>query len=164
MSTPDPTVAPAFTAAPAPAFTLTPEQAFNLLVEQQELLRQRDAQLLALQQQQDQTKSEVIKAELEQNDLFTKRARPMVVYAGLVFIFLNYVLFPAIALLHSNQAIAPLELPEDFWWAWGGIVATWSIGRSFEKTGASNRVTRMITGSKVSAAASVIGSNDGAVG
>jgi hypothetical protein len=162
MSTPDPTVAPAFTA--APASTLTSEQAFNLLVEQQEVLRQREAQLLALQQQQDQTKNEVIKAELDQNDLFTKRARPMVVYAGLVFIFLNYVLFPAIALLHSGKQIKPLALPEDFWWAWGGIVATWSIGRSFEKTGASNRVTRLITGSKVSAAASVLGSNDGAVG
>lgn len=161
MSTPDPTVAPAFTAAPAP--TLTPEQAFNLLVEQQQLLRQREAELHALQQQQDQTKSEVIKAELEQNDLFTKRARPMVVYAGLVFIFLNYVLFPAIAHL-ANREPPTLTLPEDFWWAWGGIVATWSIGRSFEKTSSSNRVTRMITGSKVSAAASVLGSSDGAVG
>jgi hypothetical protein len=158
MSTPDPTVAPASTAAPAH----TPEHMFNSLIEQQEMLRRREAEL---QQQQDQAKNEVIKAELEQNDLFTRRARPMVVYAGLVFIFLNYVLFPAIALLHSGKTIKPLALPEDFWWAWGGIVATWSIGRSFEKTaGASSRVTRMITGSKVSAATSVVGANDGAVG
>jgi hypothetical protein len=162
MSTPDPMV--------AAASPLTPEQTFNLLVESQEQLRQREAELLALQQQQDQTKTDVIKAELQQGDNFTKRARPMVVYAGLLFIFLNYVFIPTLCHL-AGQPLGNggvLELPSDFWLAWGGIVATWSIGRSFEKTGASNRVTQLITASKAPAPAPArspaAGSNDGAVG
>ena len=39
-------------------------------------------------------------------------------------------------------------LPEEFWVAWGGIVATWAIGRSFEKTQSSNHFSRFVTGNR----------------
>lgn len=149
---------------------LTPEQTFSLLVESQELLRQREAELAALRDRQDQTKKDVLTAELQQGDAFTKRARPMVVYAGLIFIFLNYVLVPAILYAAGKTPEKEfLPLPTEFWVAWGGIVATWSIGRSFEKTGASNRITRLITGSAAPTAPSPAsapspGGGDGAVG
>ena len=42
----------------------------------------------------------------------------------------------------------PFPLPEEFWMAWGGIVATWAVGRSFEKSSSSNRMSRAATGSK----------------
>ena len=153
-------------AALAPGSKLTSEQTFDLLVAAQEQLREREAELSSFQQAQDQTKRDVINAELTQDDLFTKRARPMVVYAGLLFIFLNYVLVPAISSLSGNPLKKGLELPTDFWWAWASIVTTWSIGRSFEKTGASNRITRMITGSPQGPLppSRAPGANDGAVG
>jgi hypothetical protein len=90
-----------------------------------------------------QAKERVIVAELQQGDNYTKRARPTVVYAGLGFIFFNYVIAP---LFLPEQAA--LQLPVEFWAAWGGIVGTWSIGRSFEKKGVVNKTTSVVTGSK----------------
>lgn len=88
-----------------------------------------------------QAKERVLVAELNQGDNYTKRARPTVVYGGLAFIFFNYVIAPL--LLPEQKS---LELPMEFWMAWGGIVSTWSIGRSFEKAGVANKATAMATG------------------
>lgn len=89
----------------------------------------------------------IIVAEMQQGDRFTKRARPMVVYSGLLFIFLVHVAFPIFA--HFTGGTVPeISLPEEFWWAWTGVVAVWMTGRSMEKVGADNKVTRLITGSK----------------
>lgn len=92
----------------------------------------------------DQAKSNILVEELKQKDKFTKRARPTVVYGGLFMIFLNYVLFPMIGrsvgffqdttqLEQIMPLIQPLELPGEFWAAWGGVVSTWVLGRSAEK-------------------------------
>jgi len=93
-----------------------------------------------------QAKERILVAELTQGDSYTKRARPTVVYAGLAFIFINYCLVPIIGKLFAVD-IPELSLPKAFWAGWSGIVATWSVGRSFEKRGASNRFVRAITGS-----------------
>lgn len=155
----------ATTESPNTSTRLTPEQTFDLLIATQERLRAREAELELLQEKQDQAKKETMVAELAQGDSFTKRARPMVVYAGLVFIFLDYVLIPAICHI-ANKPLEGgfLKLPPDFWWAWTGIVATWSIGRSFEKAGVSNRVTRFITGERAPAPTIAPAAADGAVG
>jgi len=87
-------------------------------------------------------KERVLVAELQQGDSFTKRARPTVVYAGLAFILFNYVIAPLF--LPDQQALA---LPTEFWAGWTGIVATWSIGRSFEKRGAASKLVSKVTGS-----------------
>ena len=94
-----------------------------------------------------QAKERIIIAELTSGDSYTKRARPTIVYAGLLFIFINYVLFPIMT--HYTGTLSPaLELPSEFWVAWGGICATYSIGRSLEKRGSSNKAVRAATGSK----------------
>lgn len=68
---------------------------------------------------------------------YTKRARPTVVYAGLVFIGLIHVLLPAVAwtLASAGCAVQPfnLTLPSEFWWAWSGVCGVYAIGRSWEK-------------------------------
>ena len=87
------------------------------------------------------SKQKIILAELNQGDNFTKRARPTVVYMGLVMILFNYCIAPLI----SEQ---PFELPAEFWIAWGGIVSTWTVGRSFEKAGKGNKASNLVTGSK----------------
>lgn len=103
-------------------------------------------------------KERVLVAELEQGDRFTKRARPSVVYVGLAFIGVNYVLFPCLAWILALIAgiwnvqlpeLPSLALPGHFWAAWGGVCGTYAIGRSVEKAkigGILGRVARVITG------------------
>jgi len=107
--------------------------------------------------QRDQAKRDVMVAEMGQEDKFTKRARPSVVYMGLVFIGLVHVVFPMgfyfSGLFKASMPTLPaLCLPQEFWWAWTGICSVWVIGRSAEKTttakGAAGKVLSMITGSK----------------
>ena len=130
-------------------------------LELEALLQQREAQVQDTVRAEMDARQKVLVAELQQDDGYTKRARPSVVYAGLAFIFINYVLIPGVQYLtghatahcQQNGQVANcsvdggVSLPQEFWWAWAGVVGTWSIGRSFEKVGVSNRVTRAITGS-----------------
>jgi len=88
---------------------------------------------------------EIIVAEMNQGDSYTKRARPTLVYAGLLFIFLVHVGFP-ISAFYSGEATPALTLPEEFWWAWGSVVGIWSLGRTFERKGIGGRVTEAIAG------------------
>lgn len=90
-------------------------------------------------------KAAVMQAEMQSGDSYTKRARPTVVYFGLVAIGLNYVVGPWLAYL---VGVTPptIELPEQFWMTWGGVCAVWFIGRSAERRGAQNQVIKMITG------------------
>jgi len=120
------------------------KQQFKLQMEA--LVQKRDSEIEQTTRIELQAKERVLVAELQQGDKFTKRARPMVVYAGLVFIGINYVVVPIVGLL-NGVPVDPIELPTEFWAGWSGIVATWSIGRSFEKRGTQNRVTSAITGS-----------------
>jgi hypothetical protein len=101
----------------------------------------------------DEHKQDIIVSELNQKDAYTKRARPSVVYMGLLFIFLVHVLFPiafyfAGLFKQTPPELPQLSLPTEFWWAWSGICTTWVLGRSAEKRGASGKLLSMITGSK----------------
>ncbi len=97
-------------------------------------------------------KAQVMVAELQQEDLYSKRARPSIIYAGLVFVGINYVLAPLLARLSAflrsfgqltaeqaaalAQASAPLaDLPEGFWWAWAGVAGVYVLTRSADKAG-----------------------------
>ena len=81
----------------------------------------------------------VIQSEMQSGDAYTKRARPTLVYFGMVMIFVNYLVVP----MFGNEAF---ELPLEFWAAWGGTVAIWSVGRSAERIGKGGKVTSAITG------------------
>ena len=130
-------------------FTLTGEEKQKFKLDLEALLQKRDSEVEETIRTQLQAKERILVAELQQGDSYTKRARPTVVYAGLGFIFFNYCLVPVISKI-SGGGIQPLALPPEFWYGWSGIVATWSVGRSMEKRGASNRFSRMVTGSTAS--------------
>ncbi len=89
----------------------------------------------------------VMVAEMSQGDLYTKRARPTIVYAGLAFIFLVHVAFPIITYI-SGKPLPELKLPEEFWWSYTGVCGVWILGRSMEKNGSTNKMISMITGGK----------------
>ncbi len=93
------------------------------------------------------SQKEIIIAEMGQGDNFTKRARPSIVYAGLLFIFINHVL-PAIVTYAGGKQTPVVDLPANFWNAWELVVSVWAVGRTAERLGATNKVTKLITGKK----------------
>jgi hypothetical protein len=127
-------------------FNLSDEEKQQFKLEMEALMQKRDSEVEQTLRTELQTRERILVAELQQGDSYTKRARPTVVYAGLGFIFFNYVLVPSIAALLAST-IEPFKLPTEFWLGWSGIVATWSVGRTFEKRGAQGSLTRAITGS-----------------
>ena len=127
-------------------FRIGPAEKESFKLQLESLLQKRDAEIENTYRAEIEAKSDIIKAELAQGDNYTKRARPSVVYLGLVFIFLVHVFLPIVSYL-SGKAVPDITLPEEFWWAWGSVVSVYGIGRSFEKTGVRNRLTGIITGS-----------------
>jgi hypothetical protein len=92
-------------------------------------------------------KERIMVAELQQGDNYTKRARPTVVYFGMLVIFLNYVVAPIVGTFMGKE-LEEFILPTEFWVAWGGIVATWSIGRTFERRGVQSKTLSVVTGNQ----------------
>jgi hypothetical protein len=131
----------------ADRFIQTDDEKSAFKVQVETLLQKRDSEIEQTLRQTLQSKEKILVAELSQGDNYTKRARPTVVYAGLVFIGINYVVFPLIGRMANVVDVSPLaDLPPDFWYAWGGICSAWCVGRSFEKRGIQNPATRSITG------------------
>lgn len=104
----------------------------------QEVLEKRETSLIESQKS-------IIVAEMQQGDSYTKRARPTLVYSGLVFIFLVHVAFP-IAAFFTSKPMPNITLPTEFWWAWSGVCGIWVMGRSAEKRGVAGKLTSLITG------------------
>ena len=136
----------------ADKFITTDDERNEFKLEIEALLQRRDSEIEQTIRAELSAKERMLIAELKQGDSYTKRARPTVVYVGLAFIGLNYILMPLIgrlAGLFSDAAIdtSPLaDLPMEFWAAWGGICATWSIGRTAEKRGSRHPAVEKITG------------------
>ncbi|MEK9148799.1 MAG: 3TM-type holin [Candidatus Desantisbacteria bacterium] len=133
----------------ADKFHLSGEEKQQFKLELEALLQKRDSEVEETLRAELGAKERILVAELSQGDNYTKRARPTVVYSGLFFIFFNYCFVPLLA-RWQGVSFEPLALPPEFWYGWSGIVMTWSVGRSFEKSGTSNRLTRTITGSSPS--------------
>lgn len=128
-----------------PAATDQEKMAAQLQVQQ--MLEARETAVLDAQ-------TAIVTAEMAQGDNYTKRARPSIVYFGLVAIGLVHVALPILAWLALLKTGKPLSdmptisLPSEFWTTWGGVCGVWIIGRSWERTGAANKIVGMITGSK----------------
>jgi hypothetical protein len=150
-------------------FHLSGEEKQQFKLELQQVLMARESEIEQTIRTNLEAKERILVAELQQGDSYTKRARPTVVYFGLLMIALNYFLLPAVVMISGNsdklencdtktrddsvvekscERETLFPLPQEFWVAWGGIVATWAVGRSFEKSSASNSLSRAITGSR----------------
>ncbi|MBF0398573.1 MAG: holin family protein [Desulfobacterales bacterium] len=120
---------------------MSAEEKAKVEFELQGLLQKHEAELLEAQK-------EIMVAELQQQDDYTRRARPTIVYAGILFIFLVNVLFPIVSFLIKDK-LPVLTLPEEFWWSWTSCCSVWFLGRSAEKLGNTGNVISTITGSKM---------------
>jgi len=111
----------------------------------EQLLQKRDSEIEQTIRTELTAKERILVAELSSGDNYTRRARPTVVYFGLLVITYNYCVIPTIQTLQGLM-LQPFALPTEFWIAWGGIVSTWVVGRSAEKRGTRNRLVSNITG------------------
>lgn len=108
----------------------------ELKLEIERMLHVRDMALMENLNAELGAKERILVAELQQGDSYTKRARPTVIYVGLIAM-----------ILQGLNAVA-FTLPTEFWYAWSALVGTYAIGRSAEKVKANgNGLTRLITGS-----------------
>ena len=82
------------------------------------------------------TRERIIVAELQQGDAYTKRARPTVIYVGLIVGLWNS-LFSAVWQMWGNgAAFVAVDPGAAFWTAWGGICGLYVWARSrYDKTG-----------------------------
>jgi len=77
-------------------------------------------------------KAEIMVAELKQDDKYTKRARPTIIYMGLIVLVVNNVLLPWIS--HFIGSAPPaIAIPAEFWYAWAGVTGVYAFGRTKEK-------------------------------
>lgn len=128
-------------------FVTTDSDRMKMQTELEKILQKRDSEIEETIRTELEAKSRIIEAELDQKDNYTKRARPTVVYFGLVAICFNYCIVPSIQSIRGVP-LAAFNLPTEFWIAWGGIVSSWVVGRSAEKRGNRNKVTSFVTGDK----------------
>jgi len=122
----------------------------ELALEIERMIHERDERV-ALQISAEMTaKTSVIMAELKQEDAYTKRARPTIVYTGpLLVLFI-------VAVHYSNGFWGTKEvaIPEIVYWylsTWAGVVGTYVIGRSHEKKGQLGKIGKLasnMTGGK----------------
>lgn len=128
-------------------FVQTQDEKAAVKLELEKLARAAEAELEETIRTELGAKERVLVAELTQGDKYTKRARPSVVYWGMVIMTFNYSLVPFIFKMAGHE-LETLPLPPEFWYGWSGIVATWSVGRTMERRGVGNNLVKIVTGSK----------------
>ena len=80
------------------------------------------------------SKERIMVAEMAQDDRYTKRARPTIVYFGLGLFAIDML---ARYVSHfGGDVVPPSMVPQEFWMAWGGVTGIYSFTRSkYDKQG-----------------------------
>jgi hypothetical protein len=116
-------------------FHMSGEDKAKLNIEMERVVNSRVAEHEETARAEINARARVIEAEMEHGTAYAKNARPSVVYAGLLF-----------TLLQMTELVG--KVPEEFWWAWGGICSTWVVGRTVERvSGTKNAAVSAVTGS-----------------
>lgn len=116
-------------------------------IELQRMVAERDQRIMTEVMNEVNAKRDIMVAELQHGDPYTKRARPTVIYSGL---------FVVAATIVGSYLGKEIAVPADYWYVWGAVCMTYVLGRSYEKGANGKEVPRsieMITGTKRSHAA-----------
>lgn len=125
-------------------FVTTDGDRMKMQNELEAILQKRDSEVEQTIRAELNAKAAFMKAELEQGDTFTKRARPSIIYTGLGLVIANSIIGWIASF--TGHSVPVLNAPPEFWYAWAGICSAYVLGRSAEKRGARNKVTSFITG------------------
>ena len=93
-------------------------------------------------------KSAIMVAEMQQEDKFTKRARPSIIYSGLILVFLDMGSRVISFFANADVPLPSSFIDPSFMYTWGAVAGVYAIGRSAEKRGVNNKAVSAITGSK----------------
>ena len=110
--------------------TTTDEEKAYANLQIRQLLAAENAEIEATIRRTVEAKERILVAELNQSDGYTKRARPTIVYAGLLI-----ALGSAVAKIIGSDVDVNGLVPSEFWYAWAGVTGTWVVGRTMEKRG-----------------------------
>jgi hypothetical protein len=94
------------------------------------------------------TRTRTIEAEMAQGDNYTKRARPTLVYSGLVMFFLEFIIRAVLTLRGLSMPEGTI-VPGPFIIGWSGAVSVWMVGRSAEKISKIKNGNTVAGGSKI---------------
>ena len=122
----------------------SPEEKASMKLELQKLFNQHERDVMANYQKEMASVKDVIVAELNQDDKYTKRARPTVLYLFIVIVMLNYCIFPFVNNFTENP-FPQINLPTEAWQMFQWIFGIYGVGRSFEKIGGVDPVKRMMS-------------------
>jgi hypothetical protein len=78
------------------------------------------------------SRARIIEAEMSQGDTYTKRARPSVVYSGLLMFFLEFGI-RAWLVLRGHPMPEGTIIPGALIAGWTTVTGVWAVGRSAEK-------------------------------
>ena len=123
------------------------EEKAKLKLQMQALMTQHEKDMMTAYQEEVKSRSDIIKAEMTQEDKFTKRARPMTMYLFLLVIFLNYCAFPALSHF-TGMEMPKFVLPPEAWSVFKIVFSVYAVGRTFEKTDAVSKITSAFKGTK----------------
>jgi len=117
------------------------EEKAELKLKMQALMTQHEKDMMTAYQEEVKSRSDIIKAEMSQEDKFTKRARPMTMYMFLLIIAMNYCVFPAVAHF-TGMTMPTFILPPEAWSVFKIVFSVYAVGRTFEKTDAIGKLTK----------------------
>ena len=124
----------------------------DFLVQMEQLTQQREREIEETIRKELDVKQNIFLAELNQDDKYTKRARPTVVYLGLAFILLELLGLRHIILAKVGVDTSMIDNSDQifkmFLGVWGSVLGVYSLGRSAEKRGTRNSWTSFIIGKK----------------
>jgi len=119
------------------------EEKEELKIKMQSMLTGHSEEMYKTYYKEIENRTEVIKAEMKQDDAYTKRARPTVMYFFIGIITLNYCLYPIICHIFGTT-LPTIKLPSEAWDAFKIVFGVYAVGRSFEKTDVINKLASTI--------------------
>ncbi len=114
----------------------------QFLTEMEQLTQKREGEIERTIRAELKAQEHILVTELQQGDRYTKRARPTVIYVGLLFILLElfgirHIVLDQLAL--GENALNIIQgsdaIFKTFLAAWAGVVGVYAVGRSMEKRG-----------------------------
>jgi len=121
------------------------EEKEQMKIKLQELFNQHERDVMANYNKEMASVKDVIVAELNQDDKYTKRARPTVLYLFIVIVSLNYCLFPFINHFLHAKNLPIISLPAEAWQMFQWIFGVYGVGRSVEKMSGADPVKKIFS-------------------
>lgn len=118
-----------------------------LEVEVMKIVQDRDSEVEQTLRVEYGAKERIMVAEMQQGDTYTKRARPTIIYSGLLMVFLDMASRAISYFMNIDAPLASSFISPAFMYTWGAVAGIYSIGRTAEKRGNTSAIVASITGS-----------------